>query len=839
MAAKDINIRLGLIFDQKSLTKVEKALERSGQRLNRFGDALSLSISAPLLALGAGSIKAAGDLESLNLALQSQLGSASAAKKEIEALTEVAKNPGLGLEQVVRASVSLQAVGNSADKARDIITEFGNALALAGKGREEVDGVVLALTQISAKGKVSAEEINQLAERLPQIRTLMKNAFGTASTEDIQKLGVTADQFINGILVQLKELPRAQGGIKNSLENTFDSLKQSLAKVGFAINNTFDIAGSAESFGNFVLGLAETFSNLNPTVQTLAVYLAGALVAAGPLAKVFGSFQLIGSQLIGIWGGMVGGLSKIASFAKAADVAFQALNATSKAFVVIGIISAVIGIAAAMGAFSRQLTAAEKAQSTLNDVNNEAARSISSERAQIDPLIATLKDENKSRERKIEALAELNKISPKYFGNLDIEKLSVDSLNAAYDAYIENLLRAARAKAAEEKLIKNDQERLDLQEKLLRLQNSSDKAGAANTGLGGGLVQDLQAARTKAELTAATNRQIEANAAEKKALIETIQANKDLGIAQAAVITTTTKTVESSKDRKARLKEEKDAAKDLADEMDRYHKLLLEIQKQDINDILAANKPLDQLQLPSVQTTPTVNTLTGTTGGDLVNPVTQGGDTAGQSADALIEKMQGVATAALAMQEAIKGARADTDNFFNSTSELAQIAADGFASFGGVLADTLSGNISNFQQFSQAAIGAIGDLIGQLIKLAVANAIAGSLKTTTALLGPAGVALAGLAGTLAGALFKRAVGGAKFARGTQFAPGGMALVGEQGPELMNVPRGSSIASNARTNRILGGMGGGVTLIPSIHYDATGFVIMMERAEQKQARTRGY
>ena len=43
-----------------------------------------------------------------------------------------------------------------------------------------------------------------------------------------------------------------------------------------------------------------------------------------------------------------------------------------------------------------------------------------------------------------------------------------------------------------------------------------------------------------------------------------------------------------------------------------------------------------------------------------------------------------------------------------------------------------------------------------------------------------------------------------FANGTNFAPGGLAMVGERGPELVNLPRGASVTPN----RALGG--GGVT-----------------------------
>lgn len=54
-----------------------------------------------------------------------------------------------------------------------------------------------------------------------------------------------------------------------------------------------------------------------------------------------------------------------------------------------------------------------------------------------------------------------------------------------------------------------------------------------------------------------------------------------------------------------------------------------------------------------------------------------------------------------------------------------------------------------------------------------------------------------------------------FASGTNFAPGGFALVGERGPELVDLPRGSRVTPNNE----LRGMGGGIaTIVPSPYFD---------------------
>lgn len=70
-------------------------------------------------------------------------------------------------------------------------------------------------------------------------------------------------------------------------------------------------------------------------------------------------------------------------------------------------------------------------------------------------------------------------------------------------------------------------------------------------------------------------------------------------------------------------------------------------------------------------------------------------------------------------------------------------------------------------------------------------------------------AIAGLLRSIAQMIAKQAVlsmlGGMPipgFARGTNFAPGGMALVGEQGPELVNLPRGSQVVPSSKTGEML-------------------------------------
>lgn len=191
-----------------------------------------LGVGVAVGGLAVSAIKAAGDMEALTKGMIAVSGSSEKAQENIAKLKEVAKLPGLGFQEAIKGSINLQAAGLSADKAQRALKAFGNALATVGKGRAELDGVVLALQQISSKGIVSAEEINQLNERLPQIRKAMQDAFGTADTEALKKMGIRSEVFIEEIIKQFEKLPPVADSFNNSVENLKDTWQQFLAGEG-------------------------------------------------------------------------------------------------------------------------------------------------------------------------------------------------------------------------------------------------------------------------------------------------------------------------------------------------------------------------------------------------------------------------------------------------------------------------------------------------------------------------------------------------------------------------------------------------------------------------------
>ena len=98
-------------------------------------------------------IEAAANIERLRVGLVSITGSISAAAEQYERLVVVSRLPGINIENSLRATLQLQAIGKSGEEAIEVIREFGNAFALAGGSGRQLGGVVHGIRQIISDGK--------------------------------------------------------------------------------------------------------------------------------------------------------------------------------------------------------------------------------------------------------------------------------------------------------------------------------------------------------------------------------------------------------------------------------------------------------------------------------------------------------------------------------------------------------------------------------------------------------------------------------------------------------------------------------------------------------------
>lgn len=508
----ELNIRLGLVtrdFD-RALAKVERDFRTTGNRLSRLGSDIALAISAPLAAFGFSAIQAAGDVESLRLAMRATFEGAGRsireADAELEALRKSALAPGLDFEQAVKASVRLQNVGFAAETARKTIEELANAVATTGGTAQDLDEVTNQFSQMIGKGKIFQDDIKIILGRMPILARIMQDTFGTTTAEGLNKLGIDARTFVDTVVAKMAELPRVSGGIKNALVNLAASVRNSLAGLGDEIDKAFNLSKLSDEISAKVAGLVTWFKSLDDGTKRIIVEFGVFLVAAGPLVKLFGALYGGAAQMVGIFRSVVQASTPLLTFFVGLTQSTKSLpgyfgdfargmlgagEAAAKMRLAVvaatgGLAAVVIGVAAAVYALSDNFDAAKFAADQFNKAQEATIEQAAKESAALNQNFAVLLDVKSGTEERKKAIAALQAAYPDYLRNINLESASASELTEIQRGLNDQILRgvAERQKAAAVNAIYEKQAQILL--RIQQIQRTGDisvkEATLINTG---------------------------------------------------------------------------------------------------------------------------------------------------------------------------------------------------------------------------------------------------------------------------------------------------------------------------------------------------------------------
>lgn len=488
MARADLNVRLGVITRnfEKSLDRASRKLRRTAQSMESVGTSLTQAVSLPIIGVGVGALKSAAEFEQFEKALIAVTGSTEEAQRQLTRLQKIAEAPGIGFNQAVAASLQLQGLGVDAGRAEEAITQVANAVAASGGGAQAFEGVVRQLNQIQAKNRVLQEDINILLENAPVLGEQLQEAFGGKTAEAIRDAGVNGEQFFDILVKQLASLERVEGGLANTFENFGISVRKALADVGQEIDRVVGVQSIVDRLTKSINDAVRVFKDLDDETKRSILRLVAFAAAAGPVV-------FVGSRILSIYKGVFDVFASVAKGAatlvariqvltaatatnatatKAASAstkglasAFRALSLAQKA-TIIGLAVAAIGLVVAKFVqYKNAIDQVANAQRSLEFINRKAAQQADQEISKVDAVIKKINQGNISREERLGLIKQLQKDYPKYFGNLDAEKVKVDDLRSARNKLRDSILQTARARAAEAKLQEVETELLELREK--------------------------------------------------------------------------------------------------------------------------------------------------------------------------------------------------------------------------------------------------------------------------------------------------------------------------------------------------------------------------------------
>ena len=243
-------------------------------------------------------VSLAAQLEQARIGFTSMLGSGEEADAFLKNLQQFAAKTPFEFPDLVTGSRRLLAMGFSAEEVMPMLSSIGNAVAAMGGGAEEIGRVTIALGQMNAKGRVTAEEMMQLTEVGLPGWDILANAIGktVAETQDLVTAGeISAETFQRAfnedIPVRFGNAMEAQSqtllGLFSTLKDTVSmaladaaaplaaSLRGALPAITELLSGTLATVGPV--FANILGGLAQALVGLLPSLQPILAALGSGL----------------------------------------------------------------------------------------------------------------------------------------------------------------------------------------------------------------------------------------------------------------------------------------------------------------------------------------------------------------------------------------------------------------------------------------------------------------------------------------------------------------------------------------------------------------------------------
>lgn len=155
---------------------------------------------------------------------------------------------------------------------------------------------------------------------------------------------------------------------------------------------------------------------------------------------------------------------------KRATAAMRMFNTVTKMNPIGLLLSVITAVVVAYQMFKKEAKAATIQQQIFNDVTGQAAEAVAKEQTEIKKLLKLAQNEKASKESRIKAIKELNKISPEYLGGLTLEKIKTEEATTAIQNYLKVLKQKALQEALSSKRVELEKEAVEIEMKRYALE---------------------------------------------------------------------------------------------------------------------------------------------------------------------------------------------------------------------------------------------------------------------------------------------------------------------------------------------------------------------------------
>lgn len=328
----------------KSLEKVEDKANKLLSKFTSFGTKMTVGVTAPLTALATAGVKYNATMETYLANLTTLLGgNQQEAQKLLDTLKEMANTTPYEATDLVKATQKMMAFGISADDSLKYLNMLGD---IAMGDANKMDSLTLAFSQISASGRASMEDINQMIDQgfNPLTVIAQKTGESMADLRDRVSAGGVSFEEIAGAF----QTATSEGGtFYQSMDKASQTTEGKISSLKDAFSSA--LGSMTESLLPFVTeavngltNVANWFANLDDDDKRMVLTLAGIAMAIGPVTTAITKLIDTSSNIKEI-------VSRIKSWTivtKLQTVAQQALNAVTKHNTIAIVITAIVALIA-------------------------------------------------------------------------------------------------------------------------------------------------------------------------------------------------------------------------------------------------------------------------------------------------------------------------------------------------------------------------------------------------------------------------------------------------------------------------------------------------------------
>ena len=192
-------------------------MARSTQALSGIMGAFGVTVGlVGFVTLAKNILSANMAMESLRAQLTALTGSALGSEKAFDFIKDFATSTPFEIEGVTKSFIMLQNFGLK--PTADVMNALTNQAAKLGGSQETLSGITLALGQAYSKGKLQAEEMNQMIERGVPVYQILQELTGknSAALQDMAHNGEITKDVMDGFIKKMGEL--ASGGNAAAME---------------------------------------------------------------------------------------------------------------------------------------------------------------------------------------------------------------------------------------------------------------------------------------------------------------------------------------------------------------------------------------------------------------------------------------------------------------------------------------------------------------------------------------------------------------------------------------------------------------------------------------------